>query len=117
MRDDMPRRTYTTPFTLAFGARLRKLRIDADHSLESLARKTDISKGHLSSIEHGLAMITIESLYRIAAGLDISPMRLLGFQDEDEYAVLLDLIWQLPRSRRKTLKKILKKWTAAINAS
>ena len=112
----MPRRTYTTPFTLAFGARLHSLRIAANYSLESLARRTDISKGHLSSIEHGLAMITIESLYRIAAGLDISPIALLDFPEEDESAVLLDLIWQLPPSRRKELKKILKRWIKGLVA-
>ena len=93
---------------------MRGLRLGLGMSLAQLERKTGISKGHLSSIEQGFTAITIESLERIAAGLDLSPMMLLAFPDEDELAVLLDLIWQLPPSRRKTLKKNLKGWIAEI---
>src|SRR4051794_24776532 len=117
MGDDMPRRTHTTSFTLAFGARMRKLRLDLGMSRDQLARKTGISKGHLSSMEQGFVAITTESLDRIATGLDLPPMMLLAFPENDEYAVLLDLVWQLPPSRRKTLKKMLKEWTAEIDAS
>lgn len=106
----MPRRTHTTSYTLAFGERMRNLRLELGMSLDQLSKATGISKGHLSSIEHGFAAITIESVMRIAQGLDLSPTMLLAFPESDEYAVMLDLMRQLPRTRMKPLRKIMRKW-------
>ncbi len=106
----MPRRTHTTSYTLAFGERMRNLRLELGMSLAQLSKATGISKGHLSSIEHGFAAITIESVMRIAQGLDLSPTMLLAFPESDEYAVMLDLMRQLPTTRMKPLRKIMRKW-------
>ena len=106
----MPRRTHTTSHTLAFGARMRSLRLELGMSLDQLSKATGISKGHLSSIEHGFAAITIESVIRIAQGLDLSPTMLFAFPESDEYAVMLDLLRQLPTTRMKPLRKIMRKW-------
>lgn len=108
----MPRRTHTTSFTLAFGSRMRNLRLELGMSLAQLERKTGISKGHLSTIEQGFAAITIESVMRIAAGLDLSPMMLVAFPERDEYAVMIDLMRELPTTRLKRLRKIMKRWIA-----
>jgi transcriptional regulator with XRE-family HTH domain len=113
----MPRRTHTTPFTLAFGERMRSLRRDLGISLRELSIASGISKGHLSSIEQGLAAITTETIERIANGLDLSPLLLLAFPDEDELAATVDLIRQLPTTRRKKLRRILERWIAEIDAS
>lgn len=110
----MPRRTRTTSFTLAFGERMRSLRLEHGISLNQLAQATGISKGHLSTVEHGFATITAESIQRIAAGLDLSPMLLLGFPEKDELAVIIDLARQLPTTHLKKLRKMLKKWIAEI---
>ena len=112
MGDDMPRRTHTTPFAVSFGSRMRYLRRELGMSLAQLEEKTDISKGHLSTIEQGFASITIETIQRIAAGLDLSPLLLLAFPEENELAAIVDLIRQLPRARLKRLRKILEKWIA-----
>lgn len=106
----MPRRTHTTSNTLAFGERMRSLRLELGMSLDQLSKATGISKGHLSSIEHGFAAITIESVMRVARGLDLSPTMLLAFPESDEYAVMLDLMRQLPTTRLKPLRKIMRKW-------
>lgn len=106
----MPRRTHTTSYTLAFGERMRSLRLEVGMSLDQLSKATGISKGHLSSIEHGFAAITIESVMRIAQGLDLSPTMLLAFPESDEYAVMLDLMRQLPTTRMKPLRKMMRKW-------
>jgi transcriptional regulator with XRE-family HTH domain len=110
----MPRRNYTTAFTLEFGARMRSLRLELGISLSQLSEATGISKGHLSSIELGFASITIESANRIAAGLDLSPMMLLGFPEKDEYAVLVDLARHLPTTHLKKLQRIARKWITKL---
>ena len=81
-------------------------------SLDQLSKKTGISKGHLSTIEQGFAAITIESIQRIARGLDLSPLLLLAFPDEDEFAAIVDLIRQVPTTRLEKLRKILESWIA-----
>lgn len=108
----MPRRTHTTPLTRTFGARMRHLRLENGMSLDQLSKATGISKGHLSSIEQGFASITIESVMRIAAGLELSPTMLMAFPETDEYAKTLDLMRQLPTTRLKPLRKIIRKWRA-----
>lgn len=110
----MPRRTHTTPFTLEFGERMRSLRLELGISLGQLSDASGISKGHLSSIELGFASITIESVNRIAVGLDLSPMMLLAFPEKDEYAELLDLVRQLPTTHVRKLQRIARKWIATL---
>jgi transcriptional regulator with XRE-family HTH domain len=107
----MPRRTHTTPFMLAFGARMRSLRQEQGLSLAQLGKKTGIGKGHLSSIECGFAAITTESIERIAKGLELSPFLLLAFPEEDDLASIVDLVRQIPTTRYRRLRRILKKWT------
>ncbi len=92
---------------------MRDLRLDLGMSLDQLSRKTGIGKGHLSTIEQGFAAITTESIDRIAKGLEISPLLLLAFPNEDEFAAIVDLIRQLPTTRLKPLRKLLKKWIKA----
>ena len=106
----MPRRTHTTPFTLAFGARMRDLRQELGLSLDQLSKKTGISKGHLSSIECGFAAITTETVVRIAKGLELSPLLFLAFPDDDELAAIVDLARQVPTTRLKKLRRILARW-------
>lgn len=94
---------------------MRGLRLELGISLSQLADASGISKGHLSSIELGFASITIESVDRIAVGLDLSPMMLLGFPEKDEYAVLLDLARQLPTTHLRRLQRIAQKWIRELN--
>jgi transcriptional regulator with XRE-family HTH domain len=105
------------PYTLAFGARMRHLRLELGMSLAQLERKTGISKGHLSTIEQGFTAITIESVMRIAAGLDLSPLLLLAFPDDDKLAAIVDLIRQVPTTHLKKLRKILERWIDESDAS
>lgn len=106
----MPRRTHTTSFALTLGARMRSLRLEQGMSLSQLSRATGISKGHLSTIELGFAAITTESLERIAQGLELPPMYLLVFPENDEDGAIADLVRQLPTTHMKKLRRILTKW-------
>lgn len=111
----MPRRSHTNSLTLDFGERMRSLRLELGISLGQLSEATGISKGHLSTIEQGFAAITIETVERIAIGLDLSPMFLMGFPKKDEYAVMLDLMRQLPTTYQKKLRKQAKEWTVELD--
>ncbi|MDC3981409.1 MULTISPECIES: helix-turn-helix domain-containing protein [Polyangium] len=103
----MPRRTIPSPAAAKVGARIRALRLERGLSLQHVADVGQLSKGHLSSIEHGLAAITIETLVRIAQGLDLLPMDLLTFPEDDERGRIADIIRtkigkkELPKLRRE----------------
>jgi transcriptional regulator with XRE-family HTH domain len=103
----MPRRTTASPFTRKVGLRIRELRVDLDMSLAELASRAALSKGHLSSVEHGLAAITVETLERIADGLEIPPLYLLVFPAEDERARAAELMRALPASDIVKLRREL----------
>ena len=83
-------------------------------SLAQLANVTGISKGHLSTIELGFAAITIESVEKLAEGLDVSPMYLMAFPKKDEYAFIAELVRRLPTTHMKKLRKQLKTWVGEM---
>lgn len=105
----MPRRTEADPQTAKLGARLRELRIERNLSLGELADASDVSKGHLSSIEHGLASITVQTISRLAQGLDLPPLYLLVSPADDERDQVAELVRQLPAHEIAKLRKDLLK--------
>jgi transcriptional regulator with XRE-family HTH domain len=98
----MPRRSVPEPFAQQVGARIRELRYERNMSLAQLADASALSKGHLSSIEHGLAAITVQTISRLAVGFDVPPLYLLTFAGEDERAHVAELL------RSLTLKDVRK---------
>ncbi|UQA60133.1 helix-turn-helix domain-containing protein [Polyangium aurulentum] len=103
----MPRRTTPEPFALQVGARIRELRNERGMSLADLADASELSKGHLSSVEHGLAAITIQTIERLARGFDIPPLYLLTFSAEDERAHTTELLRLLPMTEVRKLRRKL----------
>jgi len=103
----MPRRTEASPFSSKVGARIRAVRLEQNMSLGELAQGSGISKGHLSSIEHGLAAITIESVERIARGLGVLPMYVLTFPDDDLRCRIVEQVRSQPTVELRKLKKEL----------
>lgn len=85
-------------------------------SLEKLSKATGIGKGHLSSIECGFVSITVETIECISAGLDLSPLLLFAFPDENELAAIVDLVRQIPTTRYRRLRRILEKWIAEFGS-
>lgn len=69
----MARRSVPDAFALQVGARIRELRVERGLSLAALAELSQLSKGHLSAVEHGLAAITIQTISRLAQGLGVPP--------------------------------------------
>jgi len=76
-------------------------------SLGDLAEAASLSKGHLSSIEHGLAAITAETVERIAIGLGLPAFSIFTFVEEDERAKIADLILDFPAKDLVALRKEL----------
>jgi len=101
----MPRRSVPDPFAQQVGARIRELRLERNMSLADLADASALSKGHLSSVEHGLAAITIQTIERLAQGFELPPLYLLAFPTEDEQSHLVELLRQLPNSEVKKIRR------------
>ncbi|MDI1444537.1 helix-turn-helix transcriptional regulator [Polyangium sp. 6x1] len=108
----MPRRTEAKPVCLKVGARIRELRKERGMSLQDLADAGAMSKGHLSSVEQGLAAITIETLDRIARALGVPSLCLVTFPAEDELDRIADLARKLPKGERRKLRRELQARTA-----
>jgi transcriptional regulator with XRE-family HTH domain len=109
----MPRRPEPNAVTLKVGARIRELRTERHFSLADLADLSGMSRGHLSGIEHGLTAITIETIDRIAKGLDLRALDVLTFPLEDERAQTAELIRKLPAADIKRLRRKLTKTVQA----
>jgi ribosome-binding protein aMBF1 (putative translation factor) len=101
----MPRRNTPEPFALQVGTRIRELRHERGMSLADLADASALSKGHLSSVEHGLAAITIGTIERLARGFDLPPLYLLTFAGEDERAHTAELVRMLPKGEVRKLRR------------
>ena len=105
----MPRRTESDPQTAKIGARLRELRTERNMSLGDLSDAAEVSKGHLSSIEHGLAAITIQTISRLAKGLGLPPFYLLTSPGDDDRDQIAELIRKLPTPEIVKLRRELTK--------
>ncbi|MBK9259840.1 MAG: helix-turn-helix transcriptional regulator [Polyangiaceae bacterium] len=105
----MPRRTEPDPYASKIGARLRELRLERNMSLAELADAAELSKGHLSSVEHGLAAITIQTISRLAKGLGLPPLYLLASPTDDERDHVAELVRKLPSNEVVKLRRELTK--------
>jgi transcriptional regulator with XRE-family HTH domain len=103
----MPRRTVPDPFASQVGTRIRELRNERGLSLAELAEASELSKGHLSSVEHGLAAITIQTISRLAKGLNVPALYILTFQADDERAHTAELVRKLPADQVRKLRRQL----------
>jgi transcriptional regulator with XRE-family HTH domain len=82
-------------------------------SLAALADASALSKGHLSSVEHGLAAITIQTIERLAQGFGVPPMYLLTFAADDERAHAAELLRYLPQTEVRKLRRQIQAQVAA----
>lgn len=69
--------SFNAEVALAFGAVVRKLRLDAGLSQESFAHMADIERSHMSRIERGASQPTLYAILRIANALGIEGSTLL----------------------------------------
>lgn len=71
------RREAAAPHLLAFGNRIRELRLQAGMTQETLANKANLQTAALSLIESGQRDPQISVLWLLAEALKVSPERLV----------------------------------------
>jgi transcriptional regulator with XRE-family HTH domain len=93
----MPRRRKPHPFAAKVGRRIRQLRQEMGLTMEKLAYESDLgSKGHLSNLERGLALPTVETLRVLAERLGVLPLDLLNVAGRTAREELIELSRTLP---------------------
>ena len=105
----MPRRIEPEPNAAKIGARLRELRLERNLSLADLADLSQLSKGHLSSVEHGLAAITVQTIARLATGLNVPAMYILVSPTDSDLDQVAELLRKLPQPELVKLRRELTK--------
>jgi transcriptional regulator with XRE-family HTH domain len=76
-------------------------------SLSDLTEASHVNKGHISSIELGLASITIQTISRLAKGLGLPPLYLLVFAADDDRDAIVELVRRLPAHEVVKLRRTL----------
>lgn len=74
-------------------------------TLEGLAFRAEVSKGHLSLLERGLVMPTVATLEVLAPHLGVLAVDLLNDPGESDRAKLLELSRSIPRGALRKLVK------------
>ena len=57
---------------------LRRLRLSAGLSQEELADRAGLHRTYISSVERAQRNVSLENLFKIAQGLEVSPQDLVG---------------------------------------
>lgn len=86
----MPRRPSADPVAAKVGARIRDLRFERGLSLAALADASGLSKGHMSSVERGLVLITVGTVVAAARALNMPPFLLMMFPEEEPFAAVVE---------------------------
>lgn len=99
--------------SLIFGKRLKSLRIAKKLSQEKLAELSGLHSTYIGQIERGEKSPTIESIYKISVGLDISLSDFLKNIDckvsDKTYAdEIYNEILSLPTKKQKKIYDIIK---------
>jgi transcriptional regulator with XRE-family HTH domain len=88
----MPRRSIPEPIAVKVGARIRELRQERGMSLAALAEAAGLSKGHMSSVERGLVLITVGTIVATARALGVPPFVLAMFPHEEPLSAVIERV-------------------------
>jgi transcriptional regulator with XRE-family HTH domain len=105
----MNRPTKVDPDAFLIGQRIKQLREERGWSQQELWLESDVSKGHISSMEAGKANPTLKTLRALARALDVEIFDLYTFPEKGGRHMLHD------RSRRLTrgnVDKYAREWDA-----
>ncbi len=72
--------SYQMDRLLAFGTRMKAIRVDRGYSQELLADLAHLHRTYIGGIERGERNVSLENIWRIADALHVSPSSL--FSDE-----------------------------------
>jgi transcriptional regulator with XRE-family HTH domain len=93
--------------------RIRNLREESGMTLSALAAACRMSKGSMSSIERGLALITIGTLTSIAEGMGLKPADVIMFPEDGPLEALLDELRRLPEQERQRVLKVIEQFASS----
>lgn len=99
--------------SLTFGKRVKSLRTSKKLSQEKLAELSGLHSTYIGQIERGEKSPTIESIYKISVGLDISLSDFLkNIQIDENVETYADKIYNeilsLPTHKQKKIYEIIK---------
>lgn len=96
------------------GPRIREIRSKKKISLSQLAQRSDVTKSYLSQIERNICTNpSIEFVEKIAAGLNIEPEILVGwdkdkaFGSSDSFAHMQKYLFDMDNEQLKELKEYI----------
>lgn len=99
--------------TKELGFRIRYYRKEKHITQEKLAEICSLHPTYIGQLERGEKNATVESIYRIAKGLNIPISRLLEdveYLENNAESIPLDIYYQLlslPQSKQESIRKIL----------
>jgi transcriptional regulator with XRE-family HTH domain len=62
-----------------FGAHVRAIREGKDMSLQDVASNCELDKSWIGKIERGQRTVTLNTIFELAKGLEVEPIKLLDF--------------------------------------
>ena len=83
------------PILLAFGATIRRLRLEKDLTQRALAERSGLDVSYISGIERGCRNVSLKSLEKVAKGLGCSMSKTFEALDR------LDLKKCLPKKAKR----------------
>lgn len=63
--------------TIAFGAAVRALRVERGYGQEGFAAHAGLDRSYFGAIERGEFNVSLETMVKVAAALDVRPSHLL----------------------------------------
>jgi transcriptional regulator with XRE-family HTH domain len=72
-----PSRARDPQLAVAFGQRLRQLRVDGGLTQEQVAERADVHATFVSNVERGYSSPTLDTLVRLAAAVGVRPGQLV----------------------------------------
>lgn len=73
------RKTVNAQFVIKFGLHLRKIRMEKNISMQTLAYMVNVEYSQISRIEHGKINTSLSMVYELAIALDVDVKELFDF--------------------------------------
>ncbi len=75
----------STTFKIAFGKKLKELRLSKDLTQEELYFKSTVSRSHIGMIEKGKRDITLSTIFKLSRALEVNLADFFDFDSLEKY--------------------------------
>ncbi len=93
-----------------FGKRIRGIRISKKISQEKMAELCGLHPTYIGQLERGEKSPTLESIYKIASGLNLPPQALfenIEYKKDDYASKIYNEVLSLPETKKKKIYNII----------